>query len=215
MIGRADGHVGTRAARTMAVLQQLGRAAAEGRGWCWGGVDGWLLYEDVAAAVPAPVAEVLPSLAQRGLAQRVDVRPPGGRRSVWMYRVTAAGLRALDQDIRRALPVLAQPTRDEQAEETFILPRRTWAALAVLQSSALRSGWMNLRQLAAAGARLDSEDARWLVRMGLVERRRALAGSQSWHFRVSALGRRLRSAPRQSPSHVQVLFATGPMSADA
>lgn len=59
---------GRHAARAWAVLRVLDRRAREDAGWRWGGVGGWLLYDDVSAAVAERVSEVLPHLAGLGLA---------------------------------------------------------------------------------------------------------------------------------------------------
>lgn len=195
---------GKRSARAWAVLEVLGRCAEAGAGWRWGGVEGWMLFDEVDAAVAEQVPEILPYLVQLDLAARVDVRPPGRSRPVWLYRVTAAGLGLLARREGRALPALADAGEDPADTGAFFLLRRIWPAFAVLQvrsRAGERSGWMTLRQLAEVRARLDSEDAAWLVRTGLAERSRLThaAGRGSWRFRATTLGLAVEiTAPRSS-----------------
>lgn len=179
----------------------------EGSGWRWGRVRGWLLYDDVADAVADRVSEVLPRLAGLGLVQRVDVRPPARSSPVWLYRITDEGVRLLAEREDGATPPLP-PVREDAADAgTFFVPRRMWPGLRLLQSRARSGGgWMSLRQLAAARARLDSEDAGWLIRSGLVERQR-LPGTPSrgtWQYRASAAGLWVRQTAPHSSSFVRV-----------
>lgn len=192
---------GTWAWRDWAVLEVLSRAAADDAGWRWGGVGGWMLYEDVDARLTERVSEVLPHLAGLGLAQRVDVRPPGRRRPVWMYRVTGAGLRALARRTDTVPPALA-PVGDDGADAgTFFIQRRTWAALAALQARArVGEGWMTLRELNTPDWGVDHDRMSWLARCGLVERKQGeeVGGGKRWRFRATAQGRRVVPAGAES-----------------
>lgn len=206
---------GKRAARAWAVLDVLARCAVQGSGWRWGGVGGWMLFDEVEAASAEWVPEVLPHLAQLGLATRVDVRPPGRRRPVWMYRVGEAGVSLLTAHQGRSAPALPPVGEDPADVGTFFMPRRMWAAFAVLQARARAGaggGWLNLRQLADARARLDSEDTLWLVRAGLVERQRPQCGARptAWRFRATEDGLRVTRTGPGSHVWVRVRMTAAP-----
>lgn len=200
---------GKRAGRDRAVLELLGRCAVEDGGWRWGGAGGWMLFDEVDAAVSERVSEVLPHLAGLGLAQRVDVRPPRCSRPRWMYRVTEAGLRLLAELQGRAPPALSPVVENPADAGRFFVPRRMWSGFSVLQARARaggEDGWMSLRQLADARARLDSEDTAWLVRAGLVERHRDWRGAipGAWRFRATADGLRVERTATPSCDWVPV-----------
>lgn len=191
---------GKQAGRKWAVLEVLGRCAVEGTGWRLSGVWGWLLFEEVDAAVPFPIPEALPQLATRGLVERIDVRAPWQTRPVWAHRITAEDLALLASSAGRPPPPLA-PVRAKSSDAgTFFLPCRLWRAFRKLQARAEQGGgWLTLRQLASAGARLDSADADWLVRCALLERMPDASRRDTWQFRTTAAGLRVqRTAPHSS-----------------
>ncbi len=158
-----------------------------------------MLYEDVNARREERVSEVLPHLAGLGLAQRVDVRPPGRERPVWMYRITQAGLRALARRAGTEPPALA-PVGDDTADAgTFFIQRRVWAALAALQAKARAGegdGWMTLHALNTPDWGVDNDQMNWLARCGLVERQHGegVGGGKRWRFRATEQGRRVLPA---------------------
>lgn len=199
MTGRMQGK---RAGREWVVLEVLRRCAMEGGGWRLGGVHGWMLYEEVDAALSITLSEALPHLAALGLAERIDVRAPWRTRPVWAYRITAAGLAGLALRSGQAPPPLAPVGEDPTDAGTFFLPRRLWRPFRLLQTRTEQGdGWLTLRQLASADARLDSLDAEWLVRWGLLERERipSTPRRDTWQFRASAAGLRVqRTAPHSS-----------------
>lgn len=199
---------GRLAAREWAVLRVLERRARVDAGWRWGGVAGWALYDDVAVQVDESVPGVLPSLAKLGLADRVDVRPPGRDRSVWLYRISARGVRVLAEHDGVAPAALAPFGEDPADGGTYFLPRRVWPAILALQTRAGAGfgAWMTLQRLTALGAQVATSDVDWLLRNGLVERRRLSRAlvSGTWSYRVTPMGRHLEATAPPSNEWVRV-----------
>lgn len=162
--------------RLLAVLVE---AVASGSGWSWRGASGWIRSADCAPLPAWRAAECLAALCRKGLAIREDVRPPGKRLPVWLYRVTAPGAAAFAAGGRRA-PAVPAPGPPEERVHRFLVPPGPLAALEVLararRSSGDRpekgSGWLTSTEIRRrATAALAPEDVHWLVGTGLAERR--------------------------------------------
>lgn len=131
-----------------------------------------------------------------------------------MYRISAEGVRRLAEHDGVAPAPLAPVGDDPSDAGTFFLPHQVAPALDALRARATadRGEWMSLRQLAAGGVRLDSADADWLLRNGLLERRRRQGSSTSgeWSFRVTPAGLRLETTAPPSQGWVRVRLQAPP-----
>ena len=199
--------------RALAVLRD---AAVRERGWMRRGVRGWMFRDEVEAATGERLSGVLPWLAARGLADRVDVRS-AARRATWLYRVSARGLRLLAAHEGREEPAALRAPGDDPADAgALYLPRAAWDALETLRLHALEGlgrrrfgehGWMTLAELRATGDPVQAADLGWLVRQGLAERRQVPGAAPPLRlFRATGRGLRAFLAGAGSHTTVQVGF---------
>lgn len=185
------------------VLETLRDVAVAERGWRRRGVRGWMFYEEVRDTLGRHVPEVLPRLARRGWAERIDVAEEGRGRPVSLHRITDEGLRVLATRVGGGYRPVPAPRPDDPEAGSMYLPTRAWVALTVLRDAEkggtpLRfgePGWLAAREISARCGVLLAQELLWLRERGLVERRdHATPESRGpiWTYRITALGRGAR-----------------------
>lgn|GEM_PF-1851752 len=160
-------------------LEVLRDVAVAERGWRRRGVRGWMFYEEVRSTLGRQIAEVLPRLARRGWAERVEAAEKGRGRSVSLYRITDAGLRALATLVGGGYRPIPAPLPDDPEAGSMYLPSRAWVALTVLREAEKSAaplrfgepGWLTAREISARSDVLLPQELDRLREHGLVERR--------------------------------------------
>lgn len=192
-------------ARRTAALSILCRAALTGQGWRYGGVRGWLLGDEVEAEERAPLRAVLRVLVAEELVTAVDVGAPGQKQGLWLYRATEAGHELMAAREQRTVRVPSPPCDDPVDRGLFFLRRRLWDALHALQAAHGRKG-LRLAEIATTGGPLVYEEARWLMRAGLIERHPEVGagGRPANRYAATPLGMRVRTAAPPSAYWTQL-----------
>ena len=175
---------------SVAVLTALASLQAAGAGYEHRGVRGWARMRDLERWVDPRLAERYPRLAAMGLADRDDVRAPGLRRPVWVYRITREGVGCLEGQ-GGALPAVEPP--GEPVPGALYLAPGPRAALRELKRAAGTyhssrfapggEGWVAATELLGAlreegGGPASPEALPWLVGAGLAERRQVRPGGR-------------------------------------
>jgi hypothetical protein len=168
------------------------------------------LREELAGYFP----EVLPRLHERGVLTRADVRAPGQKRPVWVYRLSERGLAVIDEAAPKEHRPVPRPRTDDAGGAVYA-PVRQRGALRLLRDSyddpAVPErfggrGWVSGREL---GARVDlhnlqqphgrepriavdGTDLHWLIRWGLAERRNDPDQARVVYWRATDAGRAVR-----------------------
>lgn len=167
--------------------------AVQRAGYTVRGVRGWAMAEQIETGVKSwGTAELMRAEARRGRVLQHDARPPGDSRPSWLYRISQPGAdqlaAALDIVPTRIRPPLDQDEPRVLVRENArhaieglraaldpeVRPRRVWVEGEM--------GWRSSRELTSAMAKEDesagrryrwftTDDLRWLVRLGFVERR--------------------------------------------
>lgn len=213
-------YYGVKASTRIACLACLYVQAIEGHGWTRRGVRGWRFYEEVTALTGARIPEYLPNLALGGLLDRIDVRMEGAQRPLWIYRISATGVRVLGETWEATPRPVPEPLDHDPEEGSLYIPANCWRVLEVLRvrgsgKGPLRFGtwgWMSAREIRAARGVTVSEDLPWLLYHGFMERRDAPIPERIQHpshlYRITKLGFRTElvyAAPvgQESPMRVQ------------
>jgi hypothetical protein len=154
---------------------------------------GWATADFVEAATTQwGVADELRALAERSLVRQLDVRAPGGTRSIFIYRITQRGLDLLAAT--SGISPVTVPPPQHGKEERVYLRDGVAAALSGLRDAAAHTqvrprewiagetGWCSAREISQAWAKAATEtgadelyfvteDMQWLVRRGFAEHR--------------------------------------------
>lgn len=158
--------------------------AAAGAGYELRGVRGWARLEDAQIATGHLLAVRVLAVHGRGLLERVDVRPPGHVRPLWLYRITQAGADLLTN--REGQPRQRITVPSHAPDPSVYVPDGPRLALRALRRVLEERvscrwapgewGWIpavELRRRAepTPDAWWFPEDLGWLVRARLAERR--------------------------------------------
>jgi len=191
-----------RDSKRMLCLACLYTEAVKEAGWTRRGVQGWHFYEEVTALTRVRIPEYLPSLALRGLLDRIDVRMEGAQKPLWMYRISPAGVRVLGETWEATPRDVPEPLDHDPEEGSLYLFADAWSVLEVLRTRASGKGsrrfgmlgWMSAPEIRDARGRTVSDDLLWLVQHGFVKRATAPIPERtqrsSYLYRVTDLGRR-------------------------
>jgi DNA-binding PadR family transcriptional regulator len=175
-----------------AILTHLLGLAARDAGLGALATRGWATSDNIEAATKQwGTADELRALAKRGLARQLDVRPPRGPRSIFIYRITQRGLELLAATAGITPATVTPPWYGK--EERAYLRDGVAAALAGLRQAAAQTqirprewvpgevGWCSAREISKAWATAAeteadelyfvTDDMQWLVRRGFAEHR--------------------------------------------
>jgi len=194
--------------RESEVLRVLYRKAVTWRGWEWRGVRGWMLLDELNAAVRGWLPETLSTLARRGLIVRDRADDPGPVRArVLVTRITPAGLRHLVHAHGLDYHEIGEP--GPPAPGVFFLPRGRWEIVRTLQRARRwrEGGWLRAREIRSlVGKPVYEDEYLYLVKRALIEpRRTAPGGAGELRYRATAAGRRVQLLDgATSPDWVQV-----------
>jgi hypothetical protein len=198
-----------------AALRFLRLLAIHRAGYELGGVRGWAHINDLKDDLGGYFPEVLPRLHKRGLLSHADVRAPGQKRPVWVYRINERGLAVMDDATPKEHKPVAWPRTDDTGGAVYA-PSRQRGALRMLREAYDDPtvperfggrGWVSGREL---GARVDlhnskqrgrwrqpyisvdGTDLHWLVLWGFTERRDDLERAGVVYWRATEAGRVVR-----------------------
>lgn len=202
-----------------AALVALRRTAVRGQGWRYQGVRGWMLAAEVDDAAGTPTGAALRALTMSDLVSCADVRGPGRNQPIWLYRITEAGLRMVEE--REDLPprLLTPVCRDminlAVDKGVFFLARAQWDALHALQAVQGDQGWP-FAEVAARAPGLRYPDLLHLQQRGLIRiRRDQRAATLPSRYVATPLGMRVLHAAPPQETWVQVrLHAAPPVARD-
>lgn len=180
-----------RAVRALTYLLEL---LSRDAGYLVHGVRGWATACDVEDGVATwSASELMAGQAACARVTRVDVRAPGERRPVWVYRINQKGVDALAAAVG-VTPAGIDPPQGGRGPAVYIR-EGPWVALCALRSVAENppkwerlwvvgeSGWRSSRELTrlvekedeaaslSPGRSFLSEHLAWLVRLGLSDQR--------------------------------------------
>jgi len=207
------------------ILDYLRDEALGGYGWRRRGTRGWRLLEEVETALGVPVPEMLPTLHRVGLVERTRVEDPGRNGPLYLYRISAKGMRRLYQEEGvDQPPEIMEPVQEHRDPEagTLFVPRIEWGALETLRRYALERigpkrwgehGWLTALEIARLENRAIGEILLWLRARDLVERRQSTQGQGGarplWMYRASITGLRAEMVDAvpvlyETPARVQV-----------
>lgn len=198
-------------------LQFFRLLAIHRAGYELGGVRGWAHLNDVRDHLAGYFPEVLPRLHNRGVLTHADVRAPGQKRPVWVYRVSERGLAVIDEAAPKQHKSVPRPRTDDTGGAVYA-PNRQRGALRLLREAyddpAVPErfggrGWVSGRELGARAelhnfeqrrrrARgqpyiaVDGTDLHWLVLWGFAERQNDPDGAGVVYWRVTVAGREVR-----------------------
>jgi hypothetical protein len=204
------------ALRALAWLLDL---AAQRAGFTVLGKPGWASADDIESGVRGwGTHEMMRAQAKRGRVLQYDARAPGELRPRWLYRISQKGIDDLGRALGITSPAVSEP--EARREPRIFLRDTTQHAIsglrAALDSTAKARrewvkgevGWRSSRELTAEMAREDeaagrphyrwfnSEDMRWLVRLGFVEER---VVGKSHVYRLLPAGAELRALEWRDP----------------
>jgi hypothetical protein len=177
-------------------------------------VRGWAHINDLRDEMAGYFPEVLPRLHKRGLVTHADVRAPGQKRPVWVYRINERGLAVMDEAAPKEHKPVPRPRREDTGGAVYA-PSRQRGALRLLREAyddpAVPErfggrGWVSGREL---GARVDlhnftqrrerqphiavdGTDLHWLILWGFAERRNDADRAGVVYWRVTEAGRAVR-----------------------
>jgi hypothetical protein len=185
-------------------------------GYALGGVRGWAHINDLRDDLAGYFPEVLPRLHKRGLLTHADVRAPGQKRPVWVYRISEPGLAVTDEAAPKEHKRVPRARTDDTGGAVYA-PRRQRGALRMLRDAYADPsvperfggrGWVSGREL---GARVDlhnrqqrgrhgrhpyfavdGTDLHWLVLWGFAERRNDPDRAGVVYWRATEAGRAVR-----------------------
>jgi len=178
------------------------------------GVRGWAHINDLRDELAGYFPEVLPRLRKRGLVTQADVRAPGQKRPVWVYRINERGLAVMDDAAPEEHKPVPRP-RTEDARRAVYAPSRQRGALRLLREACDDPavperfggrGWVSGRELGARvdqhnfkGRRgrqpliaVDGTDLHWLILWGFAERRNDPDRVGVVYWRATEAGRAVR-----------------------
>lgn len=189
--------------------------AIHGAGYELCGVRGWAHINDLQDDMRGSYAEVLPRLHKRGLLIHADVRAPGQKRPVWVFRISERGLAVMDEAAPKEHKAVSWPRTDDTGGAVYT-PKNQRGALRMLREACNDpvvperfggGGWVSGRELGALVDRHNfkrragrskpylsvyATDLRWLVLWGLAERRNDPERADVVYWRVSETGRAVR-----------------------
>lgn len=175
------------------ILTYLLRLVAREAGFQALATDGWATAGYVEADTRQwGTSDELRALAKRCLVRQLDVRPPGGTRSVFIYRITQKGLDWVAATAGIAPAVVTPPFAGH--ENRVYLRDGVAAAIVGLRDAAAHThirprewvpgetGWCSAREISRAWEKAANEsgaaelyfvtdDMKWLVRNGFAEHR--------------------------------------------
>jgi hypothetical protein len=195
-------------------LRFLRLLAIRRAGYELGGVRGWAHINDLRDELAGYFPEVLPRLYKRGLVTHADVRAPGQKRPLWVYRISERGLAVMNEAEPNEHKPIPRPRTDDTGGAVYA-PGRQRGALRLLREAyddpAVPErfggrGWVSGREL---GARVDQHnftqrherqphiaidgtDLHWLIRWGFAERRNDPDRVGVVYWRVTEAGRAVR-----------------------
>lgn len=175
----------------VAILTYLLRLAEREAGFHALATRGWATAVYVEADTRQwGTSDELRALAKKCLVRQLDVRPPGGTRSVFIYRITQKGLDRVAATTGIAPASVTPPSAGE--EKRVYLRDGVVAAIAGLRDAAAQThmrprewvpgetGWCSAREISRAWEKAANEsgaaeryfvtdDMQWLVRNGFAE----------------------------------------------
>lgn len=183
-------------------------------GYELGGVRGWAHINDLRDGLAGYFPEVLPRLHSRGLLTHADVRAPGQKRPVWVYRISERGLAEMDEAAPREHRSVRWP-RTGYTGGAVYAPGRQRGALRLLREAyddpAVPErfggrGWVSGRELGArvdlhnsrqergrhSRIAVDGTDLHWLILWGFAERRNDPDRAGVVYWRATEAGRAVR-----------------------